>query len=79
MIILKKKANIISFYNYQLSTVFNVSVNKNEEAEIMLSNNERKVTVVFSEKIILNKNINNKYIFFKSDEVASANSNKIVL
>ncbi len=46
--ILKIKANVVSFYNYQLSIVFNVSANKNEEAEIMLSNNENKVTVIFS-------------------------------
>jgi len=44
---LKTKANVISFYNYQLSTVFNVSIDKNEEAEIMLSNDESKVTVTF--------------------------------
>jgi len=46
--ILKIKANVVLFYNYQLSIVFNVSANKNEEAEIMLSNNENKVTVIFS-------------------------------
>ncbi len=45
---LKTKVNVISFYSYQLSTVFNVSVNKNKEAEIMLNNNENKVTVTFS-------------------------------
>jgi len=45
---LKTKANVISFYSYQLSTVFNVSVDKNEEAEMMLSNDESKVTVIFS-------------------------------
>ena len=45
---LKTKVNVVSFYNYQLLTVFNVSVNKNEEAEIILSNNENKVTVAFS-------------------------------
>jgi len=46
--ILKTKVNIVSFYNYQLSTVFNVSADKNEEAEIILSNNESKITVIFS-------------------------------
>jgi len=45
---LKTKANVVSFYSYQLSTVFNVSADKNEEAEIMLSNNESKITVAFS-------------------------------
>ncbi len=45
---LKTKVNVVSFYNYQLSTVFNVSADKNEEAEMMLSNNESKVTVTFS-------------------------------
>ncbi len=45
---LKTKVNVISFYNYQFSTVFNVSVNKNEEAEMMLSNNENKVIITFS-------------------------------
>jgi len=45
---LKTKANVVSFYSYQLSTVFNVSADKNEEAEMMLSNNKNKVTVAFS-------------------------------
>ncbi len=44
---LKTKVNVVSFYNYQLSTVFNVSIDKNEKAEIMLSNDESKVTVTF--------------------------------
>ena len=44
---LKTKVNVVSFYNYQLSTMFNVSADKNEEAEIMLSNDESKVTVTF--------------------------------
>jgi len=46
--ILKTRANIVSFYSYQLSTVFNVFTDKNKEAEMMLSNNESKVTVTFS-------------------------------
>jgi len=29
--------------------VFNVSADKNEEAEIILNNNENKVTVIFSD------------------------------
>ncbi len=45
---LKTKVNVVSFYNYQLSTMFNVSADKNEEAEMMLSNDENKVTVTFS-------------------------------
>jgi len=45
---LKTRTNVVSFYSYQLSTVFNVSADKNEEAEMMLSNDENKVTVVFS-------------------------------
>jgi len=45
---LKIKVNVVSFYSYQLSTVFNVSADKNEEAEIMLNNDENKVTVAFS-------------------------------
>jgi len=45
---LKTKVNVVSFYSYQLSTVFNVSADKNEEAEMMLSNDESKVTVAFS-------------------------------
>ncbi len=45
---LKTKTNVVSFYSYQLSTVFNVSTDKNEEAEMMLSNNESKATVAFS-------------------------------
>ncbi len=44
---LKTKANVVSFYNYQLSTVFNVSADKNKEAEIILNNNESKITVIF--------------------------------
>ncbi len=46
--ILKIKVNVVSFYSYQLSTVFNVSVNKNKEAEIIVNNDESKVTVAFS-------------------------------
>ena len=46
---LKTKVNIISFYNYQLSTVFNVSADKNEKAEMMLNNNKSKVIVTFSD------------------------------
>jgi len=45
---LKTRVNVVSFYSYQLSTVFNVSADKNEEAEIVLSNDESKVTVAFS-------------------------------
>ena len=45
---LKTKVNVVSFYNYQLSIVFNVSVDKNEEAEMILSNDENKITVTFS-------------------------------
>ena len=44
---LKTKANVVSFYSYQLSTVFNVSADKNKEAEMMLSNDESKITVIF--------------------------------
>ena len=46
---LKTKANVVSFYNYQLSTMFNVFINKNKEAEIMLSNNESKIIIAFSD------------------------------
>ncbi len=45
---LKTKVNVVSFYNYQLSTVFNVSADKNEETEIILNDDENKVTVTFS-------------------------------
>ncbi len=45
---LKTKVNVILFYSYQLSTVFNASADKNEEAEIILSNDKSKVTVAFS-------------------------------
>ncbi len=45
---LKTKANVVSFYSYQLLTVFNVSADKNEEAEMILNNDESKVTVAFS-------------------------------
>ena len=46
---LKTKVNVVSFYSYQLSTVFNVSADKNEEAEMILNNNENKITVIFSD------------------------------
>ncbi len=45
---LKTKVNVVSFYNYQFLTVFNVSADKNKEAKIMLNNNKSKVTVAFS-------------------------------
>jgi len=45
---LKTRVNVVSFYSYQLSTVFNVSVDKNEEAEMMLNDDKSKVTVIFS-------------------------------
>ncbi len=45
---LKTKANVVSFYSYQLLTVFNVSADKNEEAEMILSDDESKATVAFS-------------------------------
>ncbi len=44
----KIKVNVVSFYSYQLLTVFNVSVDKNKEAKIILNNNKSKVTVAFS-------------------------------
>ncbi len=44
---LKTKANVVSFYSYQLSTVFNAFANKNEKVEIILNNNENKITVAF--------------------------------
>ncbi len=76
---LKTKVNVVSFYNYQLSTVFNVSTNKNEEAEMMLSNNESKVTVAFSVQIMLNENTDDECIFFKSDELVYADIRKTIL
>jgi len=45
---LKTKVNVVSFYSYQLSIVFNVSADKNKKAEMILSNDESKVTVTFS-------------------------------
>jgi len=77
--ILKTKVNVVSFYNYQLSTVFNVFADKNKEAEIILNNDESKVTVVFSVWMMLNKNINDEYIFLKSDELIHADIRKTVL
>ncbi len=44
---LKTKINVVLFYNYQFLTVFNVSADKNEETEMMLNDNENKITVVF--------------------------------
>ncbi len=76
---LKTKVNVVSFYSYQLSTVFNVSADKNEEAEMMLSNNENKVTVTFSVWVMLNKNINDECIFLKSDELVHTDIRKTVL
>ncbi len=76
---LKTKVNVVSFYNYQLSTVFNVSTDKNEEAEIMLSNDKSKITVAFSVWVMLNENINDKYIFFKSNELVYTDIRKTIL
>jgi len=45
---LKTRANVVLFYSYQLSIVFNVSADKNEQAEIMLSDDKSKVTIIFS-------------------------------
>ncbi len=45
---LKTKVNVVSFYNYQLLTVFNVFADKNEEAEMMLNDDESKIIVAFS-------------------------------
>jgi len=59
--------------------VFNVSVDKNEETEIMLSNNENKVTVAFSVWVMLNKNINDECIFLKFNELVYADIRKTVL
>ncbi len=76
---LKTKANVVSFYSYQLSTVFNVSADKNEKAEIMLSNDENKITVIFSVWVMLNENINDECIFLKSDELVHTDIRKTVL
>ncbi len=76
---LKTRVNIISFYSYQLSTVFNVFADKNKEAEMILSNNKSKVTVVFSVWVMLNKNIDDECIFFKSDELVHADIRKTIL
>ncbi len=59
--------------------MFNVSADKNKEAEMMLSNDESKVTVVFSVWVILNKNINDECIFFKSDELVYTDIRKTIL
>ena len=59
--------------------MFNVSVDKNEEVEIMLSNNENKITVTFSVWVMLNKNINDECIFFKSDELVHTDIRKTIL
>ncbi len=70
---------VVSFYSYQLSTVFNVSADKNEEAEMMLNNDENKVTVAFSVWMMLNKNIDDECIFFKSDELVHTDIRKTIL
>ena len=77
--ILKTRANVVSFYSYQLSTVFNVFTDKNEEAEMMLSNNESKVTVTFSVWVMLNENIDDECIFFKLSELVHADIRKTIL
>ena len=59
--------------------MFNVSADKNKEAEMMLSNDESKVTVVFSVWVILNKNINDECIFLKSDELVHTDIRKTIL
>jgi len=77
--ILKTKVNVVSFYNYQLLTVFNVFTDKNKEAEIMLNNNKSKITVIFSVWVMLNENINNKYIFLKFNELVHIDIRKTIL
>ncbi len=59
--------------------MFNVSADKNEKAKIILSNNKNKITVVFSDLVMLNENINNKYIFFKLNEFVHADIKKTIL
>ncbi len=59
--------------------MFNVSVNKNKKAEMMLSNDESKIIIIFSVKIMLNKNINDECIFLKSDELVYTNIRKTIL
>ena len=76
---LKTRANVVSFYSYQLSTVFNVSADKNEETEMMLNDDESKVTVAFSVWVMLNENINDECIFLKSDELMHADIRKTIL
>ncbi len=76
---LKTRVNVVSFYSYQLSTVFNVSTDKNEEAEMMLSDDENKIIVVFSVWMMLNENTDDECIFLKSDELMHADIRKTVL
>ncbi len=76
---LKTRVNVVSFYSYQLSTVFNVPADKNEEAEIVLSNDESKVTVAFSVWVMLNENTDDECIFLKSDELVHTDIRKTVL
>ena len=76
---LKTKANVVSFYSYQLLTVFNVSADKNEEAEMILNNDESKVTVAFSVWVMLNENTDNECIFLKSNELVHTDIRKKVL
>jgi len=45
---LKTKVNVVSFYSYQLSTVFNVFTDKNKEVKMMLNDNESKAIITFS-------------------------------
>jgi len=59
--------------------MFNVSVNKNKKAEMMLSNDKSKIIIIFSVKIMLNKNINDECIFLKSDELVYTNIRKTIL
>ncbi len=59
--------------------MFNASADKNEEAEMMLSDNKSKVIVAFSVWVMLNENTDNECIFLKSDELMHADIRKIVL
>ena len=59
--------------------MFNASADKNEEAEMMLSDDESKVIVAFSVWVMLNENTDNECIFLKSDELMHADIRKIVL
>ncbi len=59
--------------------MFNVPADKNEKAEMMLSDDESKATVAFSVWMMLNENTDDECIFLKPDKLVHTDTRKTVL